>query len=281
MGVEQIVARMGDLPMIPAIALKALEMSEDPQVSIHELQATLTQDQALTAQILRMANSSIYGLRREIATVSHAVAILGLDTTRFILSAACVQQVFRTGRSQPWAFGNRLLADHSWGAALCSREIARKVSYAVEEEAFLAGLMHDIGKAVLLKNAGDRYRLIANDVYHGEITFHEAELVVFGFSHAQAGSVLAARWNFPQQLAEAIGWHHDPEAAPKHKQLTCITALANRVMTHMGIGFEKAPEMILQEQPAARLLELGAADLDEIVVDTKAALERMSDVMAF
>jgi HD-like signal output (HDOD) protein len=272
---------MGELPMIPTIALKALEMSEDPQVSINELQATLTLDQALTAQILRMANSSIYGLRREIATVSHAVAILGIDTTRFILSAACVQQVFQTGKNQPWAFGRKLLADHSWGAALCARAIAQKISYAVEEEAFLASLMHDIGKAVLLRNEGVRYRAIANDVFHGEITFHEAERVVFGFSHAQVGSILATRWNFPPQLAEAIGCHHDLESAQRFKQLTSITALADKAMSLMGIGFEKAPEMILDEQPAAKLLGLGADALKEIIEVTKTSIDQMSETMAF
>lgn len=280
-GIELIVAKIGDLPPIPTIALKALKMSEDPEVNIQELQATLTQDQALTAQILRIANSSLYGLEHEIATVSHAVAILGLDTTRHMLSAACVQQVFNAGKNQSWAFGNKLLADHSWGTALCARAIARKVGYAQGEEALLAGLMHDIGKAVLLKNLRDRYISIAKDVHQGEITFYEAELVVFGFSHAQVGATLAERWNFPPQLAEAIGFHHDPEAAPKHKRLVYITALANKVMTFLGVGFETAPAMVLHELPAAKLLGLNLSAIDAIVADANAALQQMPETLKF
>jgi hypothetical protein len=99
--IEFIVAKTGELPPIPSIALKALKMSEDPEVDIQDLQAALSQDQALTAQILRMANSGLYGLEHKIATISHAVAILGLNTTRYLLSAACVQQFSMPGKINP------------------------------------------------------------------------------------------------------------------------------------------------------------------------------------
>jgi len=278
---EQIVAKTGDLPPIPATALRALEMTNDPQVSVRELQTVLAQDQALTARILRIANSSMYGLRREIGTVSHAVAILGLDTTRSILAAACVQQVFQTGMVKARDLGTKLLSDHSWGAGLCSRVIAKYVRYAPQEEAFLSGLMHDIGKPVLLKNLPDRYMPIINDVYRGEATFYDAEQVVLGFSHAQVGSILAEKWNFPPQLSEAIGYHHDPMAAPRHSQLACITSLANKIMVYLGIGFERNAELILHEQPAAAALRLDASALQNIVTETNGMLSQMPETLRF
>lgn len=139
----------------------------------------------------------------------------------------------------------------------------------------LAGLMHDIGKAVLLRNLGDRYLPIAKDVHQGEITFYEAELVVFGFSHAQVGATLAERWSFPPQLAEAIGFHHDPEAAPNHKQLVHITSLANKIMAFLGIGFETTPAIVLHELQEAKLLGLNLSAMDDIVADANAALQQM------
>jgi len=281
LSIESIVARTGDLPPIPATAIKALEMTNDPQVSVRDMQAVLGQDQALTARILRIANSSMYGLRREIATVSHAVAILGLDTTRSILAAACVQQVFQTGMVRARDLGAKLLSDHSWGAGLCARVIARCVRYHAQEEAFLAGLMHDIGKPVLLKNLPDRYMPIISDVYRGEATFHEAELVVLGFSHAQVGSILAEKWNFPPQLAEAIGFHHDPGAAPKHQQLASIISLANKIMIFLGIGFERDSELVVHEQPAATLLRLDAAAVQNIVAETNTILMQMPETLKF
>jgi len=278
---EQIVTNTGDLPPIPATALKALEMTNDPQVSVRELQAVLAQDQALTARILRIANSSMYGLRREISTVSHAVAILGLDTTRSILAAACVQQVFQTGMVRARDLGTKLLSDHSWGAGLCSRVIARYVRYAPQEEAFLAGLMHDIGKPVLLKNLADRYMPIINDVYRGEATFHDAELVVLGFSHAQVGAILAEKWNFPPQLSEAIGFHHNSASAPRFGQLASIISLANSVMIHLEIGFERNKELLLGEQPSVKSLGLDDDTLQKIVQETGAVLAQMPETLKF
>jgi HD-like signal output (HDOD) protein len=278
---ERIIAKTGDLPPIPTTALRALEMTNDPQVSVRELQSILARDQALTARILRIANSSMYGLRREIATVSHAVAILGLDTTRSILAGACVQQVFQTGMVRARDLGTKLLSDHSWGAGLCCRVIAKYLRYQPLEEAFLAGLMHDIGKPVLLKNLPDRYMPILNDVYRGETTFHESELVVLGFSHAQVGSILAEKWNFPPQLAQAIGYHHNPTAAPKYQQLACITSLANAIMSLLGIGFEKDPDMILHELPPAKVLRLDLPAMSDILADTQAALAQMPDTFRF
>ncbi len=278
---ESIVAKTGDLPPIPATAIKALEMTNDPQVSVRDMQAILGQDQALTARILRIANSSMYGLRREISTVSHAVAILGLDTTRSILAAACVQQVFQTGMVRARDLGTKLLSDHSWGAGLCSRLIARSVRYPATEEAFLAGLMHDIGKPVLLKNLPDCYMPIINDVYRGEATFHETELVILGFSHAQVGSILADKWNFPPQLSEAIGFHHDPEAAPKYQQLASIICLANKIMILLGIGFERDSELVAHELPAAKLLKLEATAVQNIVAETNTVLMQMPETLRF
>ncbi len=279
--IESIVAKTGDLPPIPATAIKALEMTNDPQVSVRDVQMVLAQDQALTARILRISNSSMYGLRREISTVSHAVAILGLDTTRSILAAACVQQVFQTGMVRARDLGTKLLSDHSWGAGLCSRVIARTVRYPALEEAFLAGLMHDIGKPVLLKNLPDRYMPIINDVYRGEATFHDAELVVLGFSHAQVGAILAEKWNFPPQLAEAIGFHHDPGSAPKYGQLASITSLANKIMISLEIGFERDGGLVVHEQSAATLLRLDAAAVQNIVTETKTILVQMPETLRF
>jgi putative nucleotidyltransferase with HDIG domain len=276
---ELMIAKTGDLPPIPKIALQALKMCEDPEVDIRELQSALSRDEALTAQILRLANSSLYGLEHRISTVSHAVAILGIEATRNMLSLACVQQVFNAGRNQSWAFDNKLLAQHSWGAALCARAIARKVRYPDEEEALLAGLMHDIGKAVLLKNLRDEYVKIAKDVRQGEITFYHAEQIVFGFSHAQVGATLAQRWSFPPQLAEAIGFHHDPEAAPKYKQLVNITSLANKVMAFLGVGFETSQVTVLHELEEARQLGLDLAAMDAIAANTNAALQLMAEAL--
>jgi putative nucleotidyltransferase with HDIG domain len=274
-----IAAKTGDLPPIPATALKALQMMGNPDVSVRDLQQVISEDQALAAKILRIVNSAMYCLSRDVSTVSHAIALLGLETVRSIVMAASVQHLLQSGRIPTKDLGTKLTWDHSWGAALCARFLARRTRYASPEEAFLSGLMHDIGKPVLLGNLQNRYTSIIADVYGGQLTFHEAEMQALGFSHAQVGALLAEKWNFPRQLSEAIGYHHNPLAAPAFKHLACITDFANLVMIRLEIGFERNKDLNLAEQPSAGLLKLSPESIEDLVVEVRSALEQKPDVL--
>ncbi len=276
-----IATKTGDLPLITSTAMKALQMTKDPDISMRHLQQVISQDQALTAKILRIVNSAMYCLSREVSTVSHAVTLLGMETVRSVIMAAAVQQVFQSGRVCSKDLGTKLLSDHSWGAALCARIIARWVGYSDLEEAFICGLMHDIGKPVLLQNLHSRYTPIIAEVYRGQITFHEAEIAALGFSHAQVGALLAIKWNFPSQLAEGIGYHHEPLAAPEFKQLACITSLANQVMVFLEIGFEKNRNLVLSEQAAAVYLKLTGGQIEEMLGEVRSAIAQKPDSFRF
>jgi HD-like signal output (HDOD) protein len=125
LNLKAVSARTGDLPPIPAIAMRALAVTKDPKASARDVQTAIAQDQALSARILRIVNSAMYGLSREVSTISHAVAILGMDTLRSILMAAAAQQVLNSGgRGQDLT--SKLLSDHSWGAGLAARIIAQR-----------------------------------------------------------------------------------------------------------------------------------------------------------
>jgi putative nucleotidyltransferase with HDIG domain len=269
LNLTSLIDKVGDLPPLPAIALKALEMTLDPDVSVRDLQSVISQDQALSATILRVVNSAMYSLRREVSTVSHAVTVLGIETVKSIIMAASVENVLDMARD----LGAKLMSDHSWGTALASRLIARRIHYSVPEEALVCGLMHDIGKPVLLNNFKSRYQEIINDVYKGHSSFHQLELQSFGFSHAHVGALLANKWNFPPRLSEAVGFHHNPLSAPIHQQLACIVNLANHFMIFLGIGFTKDRDLVLEEQPAAEHLNLDGADLKELAVEIHKAVE--------
>ncbi len=264
-----LIAKVKDLPPLPTIVMKALEMTLDPDVSIHNLQLLISRDQALSAKFLRIVNSAMYSLRREVSTLSHAVAVLGMETVKSVLIAASVEHVFQSAKD----LGTKLMSDHSWGAALAARAIARQVHYENPEEALIGGLIHDIGKPVLLQNLGTHYSEIISEVYRGDSSFHQMELQAFGFSHAHVGALLAKRWNFPVQLIEAVGYHHDPTVAPAHRQLACIVNLANALMISMGIGFEKNETLDLDKQPSAEHLHLDRSALDALVSDLRVAIQ--------
>ena len=257
-----LIAKVKDLPPLPTIITKALETAMDPDASIRNLHLLISQDQALSAKILRIVNSAMYSLRSEVSTVSHAIAVLGINTVKAIIMAASVDHVFQSSSKD---LGTKLMTEHSWGTALAARAIARHVRYENSEEALICGLMHDIGKPVMMQNLRDQYQEIIREVYEGKSAFHLLELQAFGFSHAHVGAMLARKWNFPPQLSEAVGYHHDPMAAPKHRKLACIVNLANLVMVSMGIGFEKNRALEPEKLYSAEQLNLGKPALEALI----------------
>ena len=272
LNLQLIAAKAGDLPPMPVLAVQALQMTKDPKVSARDLQSVITRDQALTARILRIVNSAMFALRGEVSTVSHAVAVLGMDAIRSIIMSASVQQVLQKGGAKGHDLGTRLLFDHSWGAATVARMLAEHTRYLNAEEAFLCGLMHDIGKPILMRNFPDRYAQIMADVYAGRAGFHALELQAFGFSHAHVGALVAERWNFPWRFSEAIGFHHDPLSASEHLHLACITGLSSSIMVQMEIGFEKKKDLDVAAEPAAEFLKLTRQALDEIIDKVRRSL---------
>jgi putative nucleotidyltransferase with HDIG domain len=265
LNLQMIAARAGDLPPMPVLAVQALQMTKDPKVSARDLQSVITRDQALTARILRIVNSAMFARRGEVSTVSHAVAVLGMDSIRSIIMSASVQQVLLSGGPKGHDLGTRLLFDHSWGAACAARILAESTRYPNAEEAFLCGLMHDIGKPILMRNFPARYAQIMAEVYAGRAGFHALELQAFGFSHAHVGALVAERWNFPWRFSEAIAYHHDPLSASEHLQLSCIVNLANSIMVRMEIGFQKKKDLDVAAEPAAGFLNLTDQALNEII----------------
>ncbi len=267
--------RTGDLPPMPAVAIEALQLTKDVNTSARQLQAVIARDQALSARILRIVNSAMFGLSREVSTVSHAVAVLGMESLRSILMAAAVQQVFQNGVARSQDLSAKLLADHSWGAALAARIISRRTGYENHEEAFLCGLMHDIGKPVLQKNFANPYMGIISEAYEGSTNFHEREMQLFGFSHAHVGALLSEKWNFPPQLSIGIGHHHDPISTPEHTKLACIVSLADAMMIRLEVGICKNRNLELEKQAASEFLKLNRDALEGLLVEIRASLTKM------
>ena len=142
-------AKAGDLPALPVVAIRVINLTAHSQTSGEDLETEILRDQALVTRVLRLANSAAYGLRGTIATVSHAIFILGFDTVRSLVLAACAETLYRRGGN---GFSDTVLWDHVRGAACLSRFLADHCGYAAGERAFIAGLVHDVGKVVMDRN---------------------------------------------------------------------------------------------------------------------------------
>jgi putative nucleotidyltransferase with HDIG domain len=264
----------GNLPAFPALGMKALKICEDEKASARELQSVISQDQALTASILKIVNSAMFSFQREISTLSHAVSILGMKKVRSIIVAASMGNMFRSRGQSSSGIAHQLLWKHSWGTALAARVLSNTIRYHNSEEAFTAGLLHDIGKMVLLQNHSQTYIEILNIVYKNEKTFVQAESEMFGFTHAEVGSLVTAHWSFPKHITDVILFHHHSPDACRYGKLAAIVSLANNIMVHLGVGFEKDPNLKLDESSSAQFLRLKDALLQPIVEEIQLAISK-------
>jgi putative nucleotidyltransferase with HDIG domain len=261
---ESIIARTGDLPAMPGIAVKVMEMVGDPGTSAKDLQEVISHDQALTTKVLKIANSAMFGVSRDISTLSHAIMILGFSTIRSIVLATSTKSIYLKGKSTG-GFSMKLLWDHSIGCALVARRLARETHTVNLEEAFIAGLLHDIGKTVINLLFASRYEEVISQVYNGGESFATVENRLMGFDHTQVGALVLRKWNLSRSLEDAVLHHHDPANATANPKLTAVVSLANSYCKKLGIGPETRENEVLAEHPAAHILEFAPAMVDELL----------------
>ncbi|MBA5638946.1 HDOD domain-containing protein [Duganella sp. LX20W] len=205
---DDIVKNLDDLPSLPAVVMELLNSIDQEEVDISVLAKKVSHDSALTAKTLRLANSSLYGLQVKVTTIQQAITFLGFQTTRNLITAAAVTGCFAEGRCE--GFDHKRFWRHSIATAACAKVLARQMRFN-QDYAFTAGLLHDIGRLVLVACFPQQYaQAIAHRDAH-DCSMLEAERAVLGIDHVDAGMALAEHWNFSDTMRLAIGGHHDPE----------------------------------------------------------------------
>ena len=232
---DDVVGRLHDLPSLPAVVMELLTSIDQEDVDISVLAKKVSHDQALTAKTLRLANSSAYGLQVKVTTIQQAITFLGFQTTRNLITAAAVTGCFAEGQCA--GFNDKAFWRHSIATAACARVLARRMRFN-QDYAFTAGLLHDIGRLVLVTTYPERYaEVIAWRAAH-DCELLEAERAVLGVDHVVAGVALAEHWNFSDTMRLAIAHHHDPEA-PGAGFLATIIHVANAIVHALDIAGEE------------------------------------------
>ncbi len=263
---EYVVNKAGELPALPQVAAKVLHLTNNPDSTIDEISRLITTDQVLTARILRLANSAYYGFTRKISSVSEALVILGLSVTRTLILASSVAKVMNK-EVAGYALGKGELWKHSIVSAVAARTLANKVGYPDEEKAFTAGLMHDIGKIVMNTYIGPQIQKVVAMVESQKIPFMTAEEKILGFNHAQVGGRIARKWNLPEELAEAIYFHHEPHLADKDPKLTAIAHVADAACMVMGVGIGGDGLLYPVEDQALQILKVDIHVFDQLIAE--------------
>jgi putative nucleotidyltransferase with HDIG domain len=229
---DDIVRNLQDLPSLPAVVMELLSAIDQQDVDISVLAKKVSYDQALTAKTLRLANSSLYGLQVKVTTIQQAITFLGFQTTRNLITAAAVTGCFAHGQCP--GFDDRAFWRHSIAAAACCKVIARRVRFN-QDYAFTAGLLHDIGRLVLVSTFPKEYEQVMIWRNTNDSQVLEAEQVVMGVDHVVAGMALAEHWNFSDTIKSAIAHHHDP-AEPGSGVLATIVHVANAVVHALDVA---------------------------------------------
>lgn len=233
--VRRITESIIGLPTLPSVVSKMIELVDNPKTSAAILARLISTDQALTAKILKLANSAYYGFPREISTVNLAIVVLGFNTVKDMGLSISVLNAFK-GRAESEHFDVSKFWEHCIACGVASRSMARLFRYRIVGEAFVAGLLHDVGKVVLNQYLHPEFDEIMTRVHDDHVLLLQAEQAVLGTTHAQVGGWLAEKWYLPPPIAEAISYHHAPLQAKKHPDIALLAHFADFVVRYSKVG---------------------------------------------
>jgi len=252
--IQSILRSTGDLPPMPQVAAKVNQLATDPNSSAGDFRRVLEADEALTARVLRMANSAFYGLNHRVTTLTHAVVVLGFKTLQSLVVASASRSLY-TGTQGGGGPVENSLWEHSIGTAFACRLVATSVRYPGVEPAFVGGLLHDIGKAVLLLRLRKEYVPLVEKALQTGDPLHDLEQEKFGFTHAEVGALLAQRWNLAPEHVEVIHDHHQGTNTSGSSYLVDIVRTSNGLCHRLGIGCRAEPG--LDPLQGSRAADLG------------------------
>jgi putative nucleotidyltransferase with HDIG domain len=264
------VENIGTLPTVPGVLKKLSVIIEKPRITLVEISSFISNDPALTTKVLKMVNSAIYGFPGRIASVSHATMLLGLNVIKGLLLGVSVFELMQKTMNG--------LYEHSLGCAIASRVIAQKKGLKEPEEISVAGLLHDIGKVILMLEFQNEYETAMNEARSKNISMFEAEKVQFNATHANVGSWLAEKWCFPRNLIEVIEFHHRPVLAKNAPLEAAIVHMADILVRARGFGFA-GENLVPEVHPAAfELLKLSATDIKDVLTELENNMESAEDI---
>jgi len=271
------VKTIANLPTLPHIASRLMRIVNAPATSANTVAALVAQDVSLSAKVLRLANSAFYGIPKSVNTLNGAVVILGFKIIETMVLSLTVFDMFSNGGGKPALFDRRAFWKHSLRCGIISRLLAfrrRKIFALDPEEAFCAGLLHDIGKIVMEQYLNTDFHKALHHARMYGISGFEAEKVVLGYTHCDVASWLTGAWSLPDEILQPLICHHEPEEAGDCADAVMVCHIADIVSKIDG---EALPDETAGELgPKLKTLGLCARDLADIYTEIPAEMEKAS-----
>jgi HD-like signal output (HDOD) protein len=276
--VHEAVKKVSTIATLPEVTAQIIKTVEDPKSSAGQLHKIVSHDPALVTRILKVVNSAFYGLPGQIGSIERAIVLLGLNAIKNIAVAASLGQMFR-GAKLCDEFGAKDLWTHCIAVGVTARELAKHMKVPVADEAFIAGMIHDVGILVSLQIQPEQLRTACERSKAPGANFCEIEREVMGMDHQQLGQALAEQWKFPRSCQLVAGHHHRPtQLADQHRLLVTLVYVAdtlccqqpkhgfNLTALHQSLDDAGLADVKLDRS----LVDRTAADLDKIVASASA-----------
>lgn len=219
------------LPTVPAAASRAIQLLNETDVDMGEVADILLSDQVMAARVIRIVNSPLYKLLQEIDSVRTALIYLGPQRVFEIILTSCFLELTDSKGGSPLRLQH--CWEHAFGVGLIARKLASWDDSIKAEQAYIAGILHDIGEVILSQQRKNEFTRVLVLARERELDLHQAELDVFGTSHAEVGALLAEQWRFPEEYVDVILHHHDAETE-QMSPLTRLIHVADQICLNVG-----------------------------------------------
>lgn len=277
--INKIVLKIKEISTLPQVLKKILDVTSDPASGASDLQDILKSDPALTAKILKVANSAYYGLSEKVTNVKRAIIFLGFKTVKNLSLAVSVSDMFKSDETV-MGYSRAELWKHSVAVAVCAKSIIQRVGLSASEDVFTAGIMHDVGLIMEDQYVHPLFEKVLTDGQLLENGLIETERKVLGFDHADLGEKVVRHWKIPDEIATVISYHHKPRVAPEeHKKSAAVIYLADVICSARKIGAVLNTKVDRADLDAVMaILDFTKEDITVIIDDLKQEIDRAKDL---
>jgi putative nucleotidyltransferase with HDIG domain len=274
---RHIMTQVKSFPGMPATAARLMPLLQNPDSSASKIEEILKYDPGLTANILKLTNSAYFGLPSRVSSVRQAIMLLGWKRLLQLVMTMCMSALMKKPvpgydlpRGELWR--------HSVAVSVAADLLVKSLSISDADEVFTAALLHDIGKLILGDYVQEDLEKIEGMVTKG-ISFEVAEYVVLGTNHATIGARILQNWSLPQELVNAVSWHHDPESCDHYCLLSDVVHVANIVGRRVGFGKGRDGQALEPSLEVAERLGVNQNHIDTLAEQTLQEVGRLAEIL--
>ncbi len=271
---NKILKSVKELPPMPQVVIKFQELIADSNADAKKIAAIIETDQGIATKVLKVANSSYYGLSGKISSISHASVVLGHKILGEVVTLAGAEGILE-GKLPGYGYDSKDLWKHSLAVAFGSKIISNLKNPNLVQEAHMAGLIHDVGKIILDSYIVEKKEEIESFMEKEEKAFLDAESQYFGFNHAEIASEVCKKWNFPESINFAIKYHHQPGNSDGN-ELSYILHMADYIAIMSGIGYDSDDILYELEEGTMDHLNITNEDVSDIVLKVTESVNKIS-----